>query len=306
MTYRRWIRLLGIIGTTILTLVVTLLALLQLPPVATWVLRRIITVVPLNPGYRLQVGGVSGDWLHRLALENVRLIWKGRELARLDRLEVDYDLRELRGSVTRLRELTVDGASAVAHREGKTWDLTSALKSSADTTKHGGGIRIEHLKLRDVQLIGALSPDSVVRVRGLNLAGRDLAVGDTVLLAIDQLNFGVSPPGSTRWFALATRGAITAAEFRFDPLRIQTEETRIAGRAVLPRNLADPLLADRLDVRLQATPLALADLAAVVPAVTPEGDLHIDASARGAGDGLVTAHLGARLDEARLTLDGVA
>src|SRR6476469_1597467 len=141
MPYRRWTRLLGIIGTTVLTLVVTLLALLQLPPVATWVMRRIITVVPFNPGYQLQVGRVSGDWLHRLALENVRLIWKSRELARLDRLELGYDLRQLRGPVTRLRELTVSGARAEAHREGKTWDLASALKSSADTTKHGGGFR---------------------------------------------------------------------------------------------------------------------------------------------------------------------
>jgi autotransporter translocation and assembly factor TamB len=306
MPQRRWTRLLAIIGTTILTLVVALLALLQLPPVATWAMRRLIAVVPLNPGYRLQVGRVSGDWLHRLVLENVRLIWKSRELARLDRLALGYDLRQLRGSVTRLRELTVDGASAVAHREGKTWDLTSAVSSSADTTKRGGGIRIENLKLRDVQLMAELSPDSVVRVRGLNLAGRNLVVGDTVLLALDQLNLGVSPPGSSRWFALATRGAITASEFRFDPLRIQTEETRIAGRAVLPRNLADPRVADRLDVRLQATPLALADLAAVIPSVTPEGDLHIDASAKGGSDGLVTAHLGARLDEATLTLDGVA
>ncbi|MFL5459495.1 MAG: translocation/assembly module TamB domain-containing protein [Gemmatimonadales bacterium] len=306
MPYRRWIRLLGIIGTTVLTLVVTLLALLQLPPVATWVLRRIITVVPLNPGYQLQVGGVSGDWLHRLVLENVRLIRKSRELARLDRLELGYDLREVRGPVTRLRELTVNGASAVAHREGETWDLTSAIKKSADTTKQGGGIRIENLKLRDVQLMAELSPDSVVRVRGLNLTGRNLVVGDTVLMAIDQLNLGISPPGSTRWFALATRGAITADDFRFDPVRIQTEETRIAGRAVLPRNLEDPRLVDRLDVRLQATPLALADLAAVVPSVASEGDLHLDARARGASDGLVTAHLGARLDEASLTLDGVA
>src|SRR5215218_1878161 len=306
MPHPRWTRLLAIIGTTVLTLVVTILALLQLPPVATWAMRRLIAVVPLNPGYRLQIGRVSGDWLHRLALEDVRLIWQSRELARLDRLELGYDRRELRGPVTRLRELTVNGGQAVAHRQGKTWDLTSALKSSADTTKHGGGVRIDHLKLRDVQLMAELSPDSIVRVRGLSLAGRDLVVGDTVLFALDQLNLGVSPPGSTRWFALATRGAITAIEFRFDPLRIQTEETRIAGRVVLPRNLEDPRLAERLDVRLQAMPLALADLAAVVPSVTPEGDLHLDASARGSSDGLVTAHLGARLDEATLTLDGVA
>src|SRR5512132_3508715 len=110
MPFRRWTRLLAKSGTTVLTLVVTLLALLQLPPVATWAMRRLITVVPLNPGYRLQVGRVSGDWLHRLALEDVRLIWKGRELARLHRLDLGYDLRDLRGSVTRLRELPVNGA----------------------------------------------------------------------------------------------------------------------------------------------------------------------------------------------------
>src|SRR4051794_7942596 len=183
MPYRRWIRLLAIVGTTVLTLVVTLLALLQLPPVATWVVRRLVTVVPLNSGYQLQVGGVSGDWLHRLVLEDVRLIGKSRELARVNRLELGYDLRHLRGPMTRLRELTVMGARAEAHREGKTWDLTSAIKTSADTTKHGGGIRIENVKLRDVQLMAELSPDSIVRVRGLNLAGRNLAVGDTVLLA---------------------------------------------------------------------------------------------------------------------------
>src|SRR4029450_353548 len=86
MPFRRWTRLLAIIGTAVLTLVVTVLALLQLPPVATWAARRLITVVPLNPGYQLQVGRVSGDWLHRLALENVRLLRKSRELAGLGRL----------------------------------------------------------------------------------------------------------------------------------------------------------------------------------------------------------------------------
>ena len=302
----RWTRRLAILGTAVLTLAVTLLALLQLPPVATWATRRLVSIVPLNPGYRIEVGRVTGDWLHRLVLEDVRLKLKNRELARVERLQVGYDLRRLRGSVTRLKELTVDGARAVAHREGTSWDLAGALKRSADTTTHGGGLRIDRLELRDVQLMAELSPDSVLRVRGLSLRGRDLVVGDTALLTLNQLNAGLSPPGSTRWFALATRGAITATEFLFDPVRLQTEETRLAGRAVVPRNLRDVQMAKRLDVRLQATPLALADLAAVVPSVTPEGDLHLDASAKGAGDGLVTAHLGARLEQATLTLDAVA
>jgi translocation and assembly module TamB len=303
---RRWTRPLAILGIGFLTLVVTILALLQLPPVATWVMRQVVTVVPLNPGFELEVGRVSGDWLHRLALEDVRLMRNDRELARVERLTAEYDLRELRGAETRLQELTVEGAQVVARRQGDGWDLANALRASADTTSGGGGLRIEALRLRDVQLVAQLSPDSAVRVRGLALRARDLVIGDQVLLEIDQLNAAVAPPGTMRWFAIATRGAVTAEEFRFDPVRIQTEQTRLAGRLVLPRDLDDTRLIDRLDLRLRAEPLALADLAAVVPAVTPAGELRLDARATGDEDGLVTASLGARLDEATLTLSGVA
>ena len=302
---RRWARRLAIAGTGLLTLVVTVLALLQLPPVATWVMRRLVTVVPLSPGYRLEVGTVSGDWLHRLALDDVRLIGQGRELARVDRLHARYDLREVRGSEPRLEELTVEGARAVARREGDTWDLANALRRSADTTSGGGAFTLERLHLRDVELIAQLTPDSALRVRGLNLRARNLVLGPEVLVQVDQLNAAVSPPGTAQWFAVATRGRVTSDELRLDPLRIQTEDTRIAGRLVLPRDLDDPRLVDRLDLELQATPLALADLAAFVPAVTPEGDLHLDARARGSADGLVTARLGARLGDGTIALDGV-
>jgi hypothetical protein len=208
---RRWTRLFAIIGTAILTLVVSLIALLQLPPVATWAMRRAITLVPLNPGYRLEVGRVSGDWLHRLALTDVRLIRKNRELARIDRLEVGYALRRLRGAETRVDELRIDGARVITRREGDSWDLAGALRKTADTSGQGGRVLVEYIALRDVQLAAQLSPDSTVRVRGLNLRAYHLVAGDTTLVQLDQLNAGLSPPGSTQWFALATRGAITAA-----------------------------------------------------------------------------------------------
>ncbi len=303
MPSRRWVRPLAIFGVSLLTLVVAILALLQVPPVATWAMRRLITVIPLNPGYRLEVGRVSGDWLHRLALNEVRLLRNDQELASIDRLKVGYDLRQLRGKETRLQELAVDGARMVARRQGESWDLSNALRRSADTTK-GGGFRVERLELRDVQLAAELAPDSSLRVRGLTLQARDLVIGEQALLKVDRLNAAVAPPGSDRWFALATRGTVAADEVRFDPVRIQTEETRIAGRVVLPRNFDDPRQVDRLDVQLETTPLMLADLAAVVPAVTPEGALHLDARAEGSADGLVTAHLGARLNEATIALDG--
>ena len=240
----RWTRTLAIVGITLLTLVVTVVALLQLPPVATWLVRRLVPLVPLNPGHRLEVGRVSGDWIHGLVLEDVRLARDGKELARAARLKVGYDPRRLRGTEIRLRELTLDGARAVARREGDTWDLANALRRSADTTG-SGGFRVDRLELRDVQLEAELAPDSLVRMRGLNLRARNLFVGKQVLLQIDQLNAAVAPPGSGRWFAVATRGAVTADEFRFDPLRIQTEQSHLAGRVVLPRRFDDPRLVDR-------------------------------------------------------------
>ncbi|HET6798539.1 MAG TPA: hypothetical protein VFH40_15395, partial [Gemmatimonadales bacterium] len=305
---RRWTRLLAIAGTSVLTLVVAVLALLQLPPVATWVMRQLVTLVPLSPGYRLEVARVSGDWIHRLVLGDVRLLEQDRELARIDRLQVGYDLRRVRGAVTRLNQVSIDGAQAVARRQGDFWDLARALKSSADTSgpRGQGGLVVDRVDLRDVQLAVELSPDSLARVRGLDLRARDLVLGQQMLVTIDQLNAGISPPGTTQWFALATRGAVTAAEYHFDPVRIQTEETRINGRAVLPRDLQNPRTADRLDLQFQATPLALADLAAIVPTVAPEGDLRLDASARGDTNGLVTARLGARLDQSTMSLRAVA
>jgi autotransporter translocation and assembly factor TamB len=303
---RRWTRPLATTGIVLLSLLVGILALLQLPPVATWVVRRLVTIVPLNPGYHLEVGRVSGDWLHRLGLDEVRLVRNDRELARVDRLKVGYDLRHLRGAEPRLRELTVEGARAVARREGDGWDLPNALRRSADTTGSGGGFTLERLNLRDVELVAELTPDSALRVRGLNLHARDLVIGPQMLLRVDQLNAAVAPPGSGRWFAVTTRGEVTRGEFRFNPVRIQTEQTDVVGRVLLPRNLDDPHLVDRLDVMVKTMPLALADLAAVVPAVTPEGDLRLEASAEGNAEGLVTARLGARLDEATLTLNGAA
>ena len=81
---RRWTRPLAATGIILLTLLVSVLALLQLPPVATWVVRRLVTVIPLSPGYHLEVGRVTGDWLHRLALDEVRLVRKDRKSTRLN------------------------------------------------------------------------------------------------------------------------------------------------------------------------------------------------------------------------------
>ena len=83
---RRAGRVLAIAGVSLLTLVVALVALLQIPAVVTWATNRLLTLVPLNPGYALEVGGVTGNWLTHLGLHRVSLRRGARELASLQRV----------------------------------------------------------------------------------------------------------------------------------------------------------------------------------------------------------------------------
>lgn len=300
----RLTRALAIAGISILTLVVAIVALLQIPAAATWVTGRLLGLVPLNPGYALEVGRVSGNWITGLQLEAVVLRRGSRELALVERLRVSYDPRELRGPDRRLRELVVDGANVAARRERGGWDIANALQSSDDTTSAGGDFVIDRLTVRRVEVAAQLAPDSTARVSDLTLDGRGLVVGDPVLLTMDTLRASLSPPGEPPlWFDLAAAGAATAQEIRLDPLRIKSHRSDIAGTVVLPRSFDDPRIAERLDVRLEALPLALADLASVYPGVPPEGNVRLEATASAAGR-LVTAQLAARLDPGTIELEG--
>jgi translocation and assembly module TamB len=290
----------------VLVIVVALVGLLQLPPVATLVVRKLLTLAPLNPGNRLDVGRVSGNFLHGLTLEDVRLRRSGQggdlELARIERLRVGYRIPDLRPPDTRLDELEIVGGSLAAHRQGDHWDLVDVMRKSSDTTG-GGGFEIGRLEVRDVSVAAELATDSVAHARIQELAARNLRLGDTALATIDRLQLAVQPPGSNRWLAASTRGRVTADELRFDPVRLSSEASEVTGRVVLPRSFRDARDIGRLDVRLAARPLALADLAAISPSVPPAGELQLVAQARGEGN-LITAHLAASLDRGRLMLDG--
>jgi translocation and assembly module TamB len=299
---RRWLRRAGMGIVVLVGSVAALVALLQLPPVATVVVRKLLTLAPLNPGNRLEVGGVSGNLLGGLTLEDVRLRQDGRELAYLRRLTVRYHLPRLRPPVSRIDELAVDGGRIAARRRGERWDLLDVLRKSADTTG-GGGLAIGRLSVRDVSVSAELAPDSVAHARVQDFRARDLAVGDTTLVQIDALELGIQPPRSSRWLGLATRGGVTASEIRLDPLRLHSESSDLTGRLVVPRSFSDARLVDRLDVRLAARPLDFADLAGLAPSMPASGLLRFEARAEGEGD-LVTAHLAASLDRGRLTLDG--
>jgi hypothetical protein len=175
------------------------------------------------------------------------------------------------------------------------------MRPPADTAATAA-LRVGRIALHDVQLDAYVSPDSAVQLRSITFEGRNLVLGSEPRLTIDALNAAVAPPGTTTYFAVSTRGALTPEQLRLDPIRVQTERTEVVGLAVVPRDFDDPRQLSRLLVELKAQPLALADLAAVVPAVRPEGEVTFEARAEGEGH-LVTTALAARLEESSLTAD---
>ena len=297
---RRLLRIIGRVVTGLVILLAIVVGLLQLSPVATWTVRRLIGLVPLNPGYRIEVGRVTGNWFGGLVLADVALFRGSRELARAERVSARYTVGELRGSPTRVRELDAEGVRATARREGETWDLANALRKSTDTTK-GKGFAVGVIDVRDAALAAEFSPDSVARLRGLTAQFRNLDVGEQVTARVERLNFALAAPRSPVWFAVATRGDLSGDVLHLEPVRIQSERTSIAGTLTLPRRLDDERVLDRLDLRLAARPLALADLATMVPSVAPEGTIDLDASASARG-GVVTSRLDAGLGKGKVAV----
>ena len=296
----RLFRTVRLVIAGIVVLLVLVVGLLQLSPFATWATRRLIGLVPLNEGYRLEVGRVSGTWFGWLALDDV-VLWLGnRELAHVDHLKATYRIGELRGSPTHVREVDAEGVRATARREGEHWDLANALRKSADTTK-GKGFGVGVIDIRDASIAAQFTPDSVARLRGLTCLVRDFEIGEQATARVERLNFAVAPPRSPVWFAVSTRGDLSPDVLHFDPLRIQTERTSVTGRATLPRRLDDPRAVNRLDLQLAATPLALADIAPMAPSVAHDGTVDLDASAR-ARDGVVTARLGAGMGKGKVAV----
>ena len=300
-TARRWLRIL--VASVVLLPIVLVLA-LQLPFIATWAVRKLATAAPLNTGYRLDIGRARGNWLTDLRLRDVRLLHEGRVLADIDDLRIGYNLPQLVGPETQIRLLTIDGGRVTAQREGGSWDIAEAFGGGSDTSAGGGSVVIRHLDVQELQLVAQLAPDSVVRIRDLTIDAEDVVLGEQARLELNLLHATIIPPGEPVLpLEVTAAGAVTPNVIRLDTLRVQSFRTTVAGQLVLPRSFHDARVADKLEASLEATPLALADVARFVPGIVPEGELHLelDVSSQGkSAAGPVTAQLGS----ARLRLEG--
>ena len=303
---RRLLRLLGLVGISIASLLIVVLVTLQIPDVATWMGRRLLALVPLTPGYRLTIDRIDGNWLTGLGGRDLRLLQGNRTLAEVERFRVGYSLPALLRSERRIRSLTIDSGVVVTRRDSSGWDIADAFGGGEenDTTGGAGSLIIDRIEIENVDVLAYLSPDSLLRVRNLTLKGEDVILGDRVGLQLETLQATILAPGKPRLpIHLAASGAVSGEVIRLDALRIQSARSSVAGQATIPRDFDDPQVATLLDVSLRATPLSLADVGLFFPEVASEGDLRlqIDASAEGKR---ATGTVAAQLNDATLRLKG--
>jgi translocation and assembly module TamB len=299
---KRVFRGVGFVALAVATLVIAIVAALQIPAVGTWAGRRLLGLAPLNPGYSLEARSVGGTWLGSLELRDVILRHGDTTLARVDWVRVEYNPVRLLGAPT-LRSVVVRGGQITAHARDSTWDIAQAFRSSGDTAS-GSPLAIGRLAIEQVSLAAHRSPDSVVAIEHVTIRAHDIVLGDRTLLQLDTLAGTMTSswnPGIP--VTVGARGALARDVIRLDSLAITSSRSQVSGRVVLPRQFDDARQVGQLAVNLRASPLAMADLAPLFPALRPEGSLEADIAASATGRE-VTGTVDARLGEATLRLKG--
>ena len=79
------------------------------PPIATRLVRLVLTRVPGPPGATMTVGNVRADWTSRIELTGLAITRGDTLLAAVDTVRATYNLLSLLGGRLRVRELEVAG-----------------------------------------------------------------------------------------------------------------------------------------------------------------------------------------------------
>ena len=313
---RRWLRWIAIGAGLFVALPAAAALLLQVPAVGTWTARRLAGLVPLAPGWRLELGRASGTWFTGLRLENLVLRHGDSTVARVSEVRLRYPPLAAAPGSLHLRSIDITGVAITTRRDSLGWDLARVVEAPADTTTQppGRSITIDSISVDDVNVRAWVSPDSLAEVRDARFAITEFRYASPVRMQLDTVHLRLLPPAEpaawfdpaepATWFDVAARGGVQDGAADLASLRIANQRTEVAGRARLPLGLDSTAQVNRIDLDVRGT-VAMADVAAFAPAVNPEGQLVTHLRARGEG-GLAAVGLDAELGDARLDLEGAA
>lgn len=249
------------------------------------------------PG-RITIGAIDGDLLSRVVLRDVRLSFEGKRVLAIPRAEATFDLWSIVRGDLGLETLTVTELDLrLVERDGA-WNLVRALAEETveedSATTEPTRFTIDHFVVADAR-VRVRRADARWLVRRLRLRG-DLATGpDGTTLTLADASLSLARRRITIHELTAALETTPAGGVSIRDLHLRTDDSRLAGRAVVPADGA-------VDVELDAA-LAAAELRRLFDVTEPIADLRATVRAKGPRSALaVDATVAAA--EAKVALDG--
>ena len=280
---------------------------LQHDGVSTWTAQALIEQFNPLVGTTISVDRVDGSWLGGLRVVNATVTRPDSstgaplDMAHVDTLAVEYRLLPflLRNQVHVVQATVSDPSLTLRQAPDSTWDWARVLPASDDTTQSTLSLRLDRVDVRRGSWTAAFHSrtgrDSTARVNGVHTTLRHVRSDSTTTATLDTLGLRARIPGDTTDLALATRAQLRADGLALDTLRLTSPRSTVhgGGHLRLPTNAADSL--NDVRFRLSAAPLALRDVAALLPTLglDPAETLTLDVQGRGTGR-LLTATVAAQ------------
>lgn len=280
-----------------------------------WAVNLILGKINPWPSTSLRAEDVKGNLLNSPRLYRLSLTRAGGEvMVRADSAAVRYDLpRILRGDIT-LPEVRVYGPELVLRqREDRSWDLPAKRARTPGTPqKPPDIIRLERIRIAGAALrLRVMIGDSarLIAADSIDAEADGVRIDPEVSLARAAIRFTIRPGDlSRRPVKVEADGSLRPDAVTVRRLTLISDSSAVTASGVVPvarRGSQGPDF--RLSqVDLSAQPLALRDLAGLLPALDRPGSAKLEVHARGQDHG-IAIRLDAELsDGSRANADGVA
>ncbi len=302
---RRLLRAALLAAAGVLCVAGAVLLTLQSSSVSTRLVNAVLRTVELPDASRLTVGEVSGTWLTRLRLEDLR--WQRGDTLLASVAQVQVGLRPhrlLRGAIdlSAVEVAGVEVTAAAAAPGPPSASAEPAARAPAPTPGDilrgrfytGPRLHVSRVALHDARF-AADRPDSGLRVPEATLKLRDLSLGGGFAATLDTLLLRFTTTGRDADACVLQMQAVLAAG-RLEAGRLQLDgpASRVTGSAGLTADAGagTPLMT----LRLNADPLALSDVAALGGGQPLDGDIEVRADLSGPAFDRLTGQLHAAWD----------
>jgi translocation and assembly module TamB len=276
----------------------------------------------------LEVERVSGNWISNLSLYGLTLTREsdGSDMARIDSLELSYNLLAIPKGRLHLRDALLAGA-ALDIREGADQAFDIALPflpdtlAAADTTKGRGLIiQVDEAEIRRTRAAVTFytpppQPDSTLLLSDVTLSARDFLLDEELVFHADTLALAYQLPrdqgrgqlrgGASLQDNLLALRSLHLTSTLSDVFASGTVRLPDVGGADADDGDEDASVLRDLDLTVRAEPLAFQDLRLFLPDLDPSRSVTLSADVQGDLGELIVNAEGRLSDGAAFGVEGV-